>query len=208
MVYFYYIFVLAIVYNGIVPCVEYLWNQGNIVLSGNIKASWVVSYIVLYPCLGYFMHYRLDRKRIRKMLPVVWAADILSIAVSCYITYYKGVITGVLNENESQGFFGIFVVVNCVAIFITTKYLWEESEIPLWLRKIIVSVGGCTFGVYLIHAKLVGSGLFIRGIEFLRNVGINQMLAAWILCFVVLAVSYMVTFVLSKIPVVRKVVGF
>ena len=111
--YFYYIFVLAIVYNGIVPCVECLWNQGSIVLSGNIKASWVVSYIVLYPCLGYFMHHRLDRKRIRKMLPVVWAADILSIAVSCYMTYYKSVITGVLNENESQGFFGIYVVEVC-----------------------------------------------------------------------------------------------
>ena len=43
-----------------------------------------------------------------------------------------------------------FVLVNCVAIFVTCQYLNERLSMKK-IEKPIISFGGCTFGIYLLH---------------------------------------------------------
>ena len=47
--YYYYMIVLALVFRGIIPTIENLFWDRSYTLIGEIKVSWLLSYIVLYP---------------------------------------------------------------------------------------------------------------------------------------------------------------
>lgn len=149
---FLYMFFLFGVFNMLLPIIQYLLWQDRHNLNANFRLEWLCSSIFIYPCLGYFLQSRL-KKGVwnKKRLMLLWAVNIATILVSCYMTYLKAKATGECNEGASQSFHTSFVMVNCVTIFITCKYAMERIRISEWLHKLIVSAGRCTFGIYLIH---------------------------------------------------------
>lgn len=206
--YFYYMFFIAVFFAGIVPSFEYWTGQGMITLNSNLKLSWLINAAVLYPCLGYFMQNRLDVDKCRKGILPVWIFNILGIITSCYMTYYKGTITGVLQEAESQTFHSCFAMLNCVAVFITVRYLFEKIEVSFIVNKIILSLGSCTFGIYLCHAWVLKQKFYENGLYMLQSMGWNYMVVILVMCFLVMMISYILVMLLSKIPIVKKAVGF
>lgn len=205
--YFYYMILIALFFQGILPTVEFMLFQGRITLNGNLKITWLLNNAILFPCLGYFMQFRIDLDAIKKKLPALWLINIICILTSCYMTYYKGQITGVLNESNSQAFYSSYVVINCMTIFITIRYAFENREIASKLKKIILSIGSCTFGIYLWHA-LVRTLIENDIITFLNKISGHHMINACAYCLVCMAISYFIVFFLSKIPVLKKFVGF
>lgn len=203
---FYYMFGIAVFFDGILPSIEYLVNKGTITLNGNLKISWLVNQGFLYPCLGYFMQNRLDIQKYKKYLPLLWIFNVLGISASCYMTYYKGMYTALLRETT---FHSSFRVINCVVVFITIRCLFEKANLPNILNKIIISVGKCTFGIYLLHPFILEQRFFQTCSQYLlQRTGINDMAVYFMLCFITMAICYIIILLLSKIPILKKLVGF
>ena len=154
---YYYMIGLAVFYNGILPVVEYYIWQGDISLNGNLRINWIINNIVLYPCIGFFLEHKLtiERRKIKKVLYALWGLNLLCIGVSCYMTYYKAKLMGECSEGTSQTFHNSFVIVNCISVFLTVKYFFRESPILKIMEKRIISLGRCTFGIYLFHIAIM-----------------------------------------------------
>ena len=115
------------------------------------------------------------------------------------MTSYKGHVTGVLNEASSQQFHSCFALVNCACIFLTTKYTFEKFKCNQILENVISSVGGCSFGIYLFHIIILRSDLMVQFTKWLTALKVPPLLSAYLLCFVVLLISYVITLILSKV---------
>lgn len=205
--YFWYMCVIVCVFQ-VLRVIEYFFTQGEVQISDSIvKNLWFMTDVVIYPCLGYFMHHRLVIKKPKKMLSLLWGMNVIGIALSCYMTYYLGQVIGVLNEYYSQEFLNSFVILNCICIFTTAKYVFDIVEMPNWINKIILSVGKATFGIYLLH-QLVKC--YFNHYEIIPKItahGVDSMVAVILYCFGVLIITYGLTWILWKVPVVRKLIG-
>lgn len=205
---FIYMIILTVVFNGILSTLEYGLGQGNVSLNGNVKNLWALTTIVLYPSIGHYLNH-IDMNKInKKILCLFWGINIICIGLSCYLTYYKSVVTGILNEGESQSFHGTYIIINCITLFITVRYITNCVRISGMIEKIILSLGSCIFGIYLWHAWFKSLPIYDRILDKLHHTGLNYMLSIWIVCLLLMLVSYLTTLIMSKIPGVRKLVGF
>lgn len=128
----------------------------------------------------------------------------LCIIACCYMTYFRGNILGYY-DNDSQKFHNSFVLVNSVTVYCTIKYLFERIRIPKGIERIIASLGGATFGIYLLHLVIMRIPAYAKIWDFLRvRCGINYMLTAFLYCFSIMMTGYFITFVLKRLPIFRR----
>ena len=201
---YYYMFVLIVVFNGIRPIMEYLLWKGEHSLNSKLSMNWLAESIVFYPLLGYFLQHRLkDIDKKGKYICVMWVVDVITILACCYTTYVEKNIIGEYSEN----YYSSFAMINMVTIFVTIKYFYVKygAKFPKWFEKMICSIGGCTFGIYLWHVFVMGR---IKGLYDIlqNNLGLNYMIAAFCFCFVVLLISYGITWIMKKMPFLKKLV--
>ena len=95
-IYYYYMIALALVFRGIIPTIENLFWDRSYTLIGEIKVSWLLSYIVLYPCIGYFLKNKFEITK--NKLIFIWIINILGILTSCYFTCCKGISEGIARK--------------------------------------------------------------------------------------------------------------
>lgn len=203
---FLYMFALVFAFSSLLPTYQYLLWHGKINLYHHFRLNWLSSAIVIYPCLGYFLYMRLKKFWNGKRLLILWIINIAAICLSAYLTYMKADITGVLRESKSQDFHGTFVLLNCAAIFVSCQYLCQKHRFCEFAKKVIYSMGGCVFGIYLLHVWLKRT---IKG-EFynlvLEQWELNPMFTAFLFCATVFLLGYVATMALKKIPYVRRLV--
>lgn len=207
--YFYYLFVLAIVFSGILPCIHYYFWQNTALLNQSFNVKWLYSNAVLYPCLGYFLEHRLDLEEHKKSILVIWIVNVAAIMVSCYMTYYRVLITGECSESQSQTFHASFVMINCAAMYVAIKYVFSRIKLPVFAEKLIYSLGSCTFGIYLLHILVMKKWKLLYNLQdFFRNQwGLNQMLAVFLVCFCTMMIGYVMTLILKKIPFIGQLIS-
>ena len=129
--------------------------------------------------------------------------------ISALMTYYKINVTGLCNDSDSQTFHYSFAIVNCITVMITARYFFEHIKVRQCIYKVITYVGSCTFGIYLMHIIILNKWKFFQNIwEVLHSlpVHINNMLVAWIVCLIVMLICLIITGVMKKIPLLRKLV--
>ena len=204
-----YIYLVYVIFQMIIPCMQYLLFQGKHNLNGNLSVGWLTSSIVIFPLTGYFLSFRKKEFWNKKRILILWMINIVTIVLSSYLTYYRAKVTGICDERSSQTFHSTFVWMNCVAIFITCQYLNEHSHLLTRLAKPISALGGCTFGAYLMHAYILSDSKLNGCLWhiFREKFDIPSMLYAFILCGVVLIIGCIVTMILKKIPVLRRLVS-
>ena len=193
----------AVLLNGVVPCAEYLLFRGEVTLYSGLKPALMTANIVLYPCLGYYVWHRLTLKRPGRTIALLWAANVLCIAVSAGMVWFKGSVVGSMNESNTQTFLSPFAAVNCFTLLVTARAL--EARLPE--RGIVCGLGSCTFGLYLTH-------MFIRELtpvyylpSHLTAAGLNPMLACWIDIAIIAAAGLAATWLLKKVPGIRRLVS-
>lgn len=201
---FLYMAIIGIFFMAILPVSEYLLWQGEHTLNTNFRFGWITSSAVIYPCLGYYLENRMDVNKAKKYIPVLWIINIATIMISCYMTYYKATITGVCNEGNSQTFHSSFVLINVITLYITFKCLFN-NPLPYKLTSLISSIGGATFGMYLIHTIVMGLVTRSHILEFMRNtIHINYLISSFIYCLIVFIVAYGIVLIMKKIPLLKK----
>ena len=206
--YFYYVFGAAVVMNGIIPCAEYCLFKGEVTLSSYKSSLWFVINIVLYPCMGYFIHNRMKILPRKRTIAILWIANLAGVIVSCLMTNYYAVVSGTYDESIQAPFYASFVMLNSVAMFITVKAVFESVKLSRLTNTAIISLGKCTFGIYLLHVFFLETPRISDIYEMITSRGVNEMIAAWILCICIFLMCYAATLILSLIPWIRKLVGF
>lgn len=207
---FIYMLVLTLMYHGVIPVAEYIFSKGSITLNSYLKMSWLMGQMIIYPCIGYYIHNRIDINKVKlKHICGLWILNIITIMISALMTYYKINVTGLCNDSDSQTFHYSFAIVNCITVMITARYFFEHIKVRQCIQKVITYVGSCTFGIYLMHIIILNKWKFFQNIwEVLHSlpVHINNMLVAWIVCLIVMLICLIITGVMKKIPLLRKLV--
>lgn len=204
---FVYLIGLAVLFSGVIPALEFAFFEGNTTMYQELRPQWLLYQIVLYPCVGYFLEHRLGSGERKKLLPVLWIAAILGIAATGWLIGLDASRTGILTEQSAEPFFDMFVLLSCMAVYVTGKTIAESIRIPGWLKRAALSVGSCTFGIYLIHLMVLESAPMTALFAYLTGKGIPNMISCLIQCAAVMAVSYGITWILRKIPGIRMLVG-
>ena len=202
-----YLIGIAILFVGILPCFEYRLLQGKVTLNQYGKVSWLFTNIVIFPLIGYYLENVIDIKKInKKNIILVCIIALFGIAISCYMTYYKHRITGICTEVETQDFVDLFSLPICIPVYLFVKNLSNKITFPNWLNKIILSVGSCSFGIYLIHMAIIESK-FIANLfaQLTSGFGFNSMFSIWLLCILTMFICYAITFILKLIPGLNKI---
>lgn len=196
---------IVLFFSAFLPMTEYRLWQGRLHL--NINLDWMLADILFFPCLGYFLRYRMQDFWNSKRLAILWSVNTIAILISVYMTYYKAGVTGECNEVVSQDFLNSFTLINCVAIFTTCQYFFSHAEVKDWLAKGIQSIGGATFGIYLIHLFVMrviyDLGLLTTLTERLH---INHMISVLIYTAAIFIVSYLITLLMKKIPGLKRLI--
>ncbi len=86
--------------------------------------------------------------------------------------------------------------------------LLENRKIPRLLSKYIRSLGSCTFGIYLLHMIVKDQEIFTDFLNYMISLGLDKLIAVLVYVYVLMIVSWIITFILSKIPLLKKLVGF
>lgn len=75
------------------------------------------------------------------------------------------------------------------------------------LDKIIIFIGKCTMGIYLLHLivrdRIIKWGFLI----WMISIGVNSMIAVIVQSLEILVISYIFTLILGKILVIKVIVG-
>ena len=204
-----YMYVAYIVFVMIIPSVQYLLFQGRHSLNGSLSFGWLSANIVIFPLTGYFLTFRKKDFWTGKRILALWAINIVTILLSAYLTYYRAQIMGVCTEGKSQAFHSTFVLINCISVFVTCQYINEHSQFIKKLAKPITSLGGCMLGVYLLHIYIKAQPILNDCLQqiFLKQLGVPKMLYAFILCGTVFICGYVITMILKRIPILRRLVS-
>lgn len=199
-----YLFSIYFLMHCIMPVAEYL---SSIPVNSDVRIPWIGVDIFIFPLLGYFLSNLPNDFWNWKRLAALWAVNIVCIVISAELTTYNAELTGVLNEAVSQEFHKTFVITNCAAVFVSCQYLVNRISIPKRLEKCIRSLGGASFGIYLIHPFIVGSSAYYIYWNMLLSLNLFPYIDTFIFCVTIFLISYILTIIIKRIPVIRKLVS-
>lgn len=197
-----YLFFLMIVFNGIVPILFFVTCNGNHHLNYNFAVGWVLSNTLFYPLFGDYLVNRFDENWItNKKMVVMWGCNIVAIVVTIVITTLDYIHTDAFSQNYIMR----FVWLNCAAIIISLKKVFNKINVTERVARFLKEAGACTFGIYLFH------GLFLREPKF----GLWRMVSkqfdfpiivnTLINCFEIMIVGGFITAILRRIPIIKKI---
>lgn len=159
----------------LMPAVAFLIFKEKITIQGNFTFFTSVNYL-LYPIMGYFIDgASINKKSIRISI----GACVLSVAVTCFLMHFNGIITGKYDEC----FLRNLAFIHAGALFYLSKCLFELYGFRKGIIDIISGIGGLTFGIYVleyVYRKMTEPVFFFlrtiyRGLFFCHRMDFNIM---------------------------------
>ena len=199
---------LFFAYSSLLPAAEQLLWQNKYHLTDSFNFDWICSLLLFYPLLGYFLQHRAKDFWNKKRVAFLWAVNIAALILTCYMSYQKILTLDSVDTGEIETTFKLFVAVNAATIFVTFQYLASHVNINKYFQKIICSLGGCTFGIYLMHIlflyKTTAHWRFAQG--FRHWLHMNDIVSSLLACVCIFLICYAVTLLLKRIPLIKKLV--
>lgn len=190
-----------------IPLFELFVFNNQYHLNPHLSGVFLCADLFFLPLLGFFTENKIDIDRISfGKLSFIWIVNILLLLLAMYAT-------SLINANDAavinQTYIGYFSPMTAFTLYITVKKfigtkLFAERK---YIKKIILSLSSCTFGIYLIH--LMPMRLLNTNPEFwdfYASKGAILMTILWIaLSAIIFILSYVVVWILRKIPVIKKI---
>jgi surface polysaccharide O-acyltransferase-like enzyme len=164
--------------------------------SFNIELYHVTNYVG-YFVLGYYLaHFKF--KKIWENIAIT--LGVVGFILTFFLTYYsttqaKGALEEFWYEYHSPN-----VMLSAVGVFLTFKLLFSEKEIPYLLN----GISRFSFGIYLVH--LLVMKIFSNKIIGIVNSSFPSAISIPLNVLFIVTISAIITFILSKIPCLRKLV--
>ena len=156
---------------------------------------------IYYPLIGYYIEHRLDIKKFKKLdMILILILLLTNIFVASSFNYFQ-----ILRSNNSlnQTFLSSFNSINAIIVYILIKLILNKIEMPIFLKKIVNLVGGCTFGIYLIE-EFFRAKLYWRFYNFI-NILFGNMITSILSVICCIFVGTLFIFLLKKLPVIKKI---
>ena len=190
---FIYFLAIGFTTTAIIPWFSSLLNY-NFTAFINPYHVFNFSYYVLYYLLGYFLkkYINLNKKQAISLFVIAFIALNLLALYGNYMAVKMNDHIAYCSVNS------IVTIFSVIAVFLLAKTLIKNKEF-----KFITLLSNLTFGVYLIHF-VIDKTLLGYGIN--SNI-MNPILGTLIISGIVMTIGYIISFVLSKIPILKKLIG-
>lgn len=190
-----YTLIVLLIFSIVIPSIKQCYGMEWLVSITNNMGLDSGKYI-FYFLLGYYISQYKGEKNRKKIIEIIGGLALLCTSVlTTYISCNK---MGIIIENIKY-LEDIFIVGISIAIFV----IFKESKYLNIENSISVYVANRCFGIYLVHDYFVG-GLDSLG---LTTVCINPILAIPGIVIIVFALSFFVTCICRKIPVIGKYIS-
>lgn len=157
---------------------------------------------VFYPLMGWHIASKQREGKLngRTALALV-AGSAAAIGICCFMVCYKCNVLEKWDKDTSDSFHNILAFVPTVQTFYLCG-LWEQRRKPRpRLDGAITLVGGLTFGIYLLEYMCRRETLVVY--NTLEPI-LKSYLASWVWVFSVFALAGVITFMLKKVPGVKR----
>ena len=160
------------------------------------------AFLSIFPILGFYLEYKfpIQALNLRKLL-YLWILNLLTILITCCMTHFKSQITDIHIED----FHNTFVIINCIVIYITIKYICCRVNFSELISNILISVGRCTLGIYLFHISIMILMSDMGYFSFFHR-HLNHILTILMYCFLVFLIGLFLTLILKRIPVINRLI--
>ena len=143
------------------------------------------AYLILYPIK-------------RKWLPLLGLLAALGYAITAYGTY----VLTVQNDGRLDGFFYVYIAPNTVVIAIFLFVLFQQFPKVFKANKLIQKISLASMGIYLVHPIIQ---LYGRRIGF-DEYWVHPVFAVPLVWIAIFVVSFIIVWILQKIPIINKLV--
>ena len=201
---FVYLLVGHIVLVGLLPCCEYLLWEGGVTLNQSFSSVVFTTQNIFYALMGYYLERVLDEKHYSaKNILISISASLVSIIVTCLMTYYQATKIGLGEPVKQEAFFNSFICIPAITVYFLVKILSSKNKNKA-LQKVMAIFGASVFGVYLIEK--FGRALTDPVYEFLSPL-IGSFLASLVWCLATCLLSFAIIIPLKQIPIVKRFVN-
>ena len=183
-----YLLILLLIFTSILPMIRSIFGI-------KVNYSIMFSGFLIYVILGYYLNTFPISKNKRIVIYVLGIVGYLITSLGTY--FYSNYVN---NHNELfYTYLSLNVIMLSSAIFVFFKNLKIKNEKT---KKVITFLGKEYFGVYLVHGFVIG----LFHVLGLFDLDINMTLNVIILSILVFLVSLLISFIMSKIPYIKKLV--
>lgn len=182
-----YLLVLYGMFCGILPILEFYLELGSLAIS----IPFITNQVLFYPLIGYYLEENQVSFGTNKKLFVACAGLSIFSVISSSIISLKTLENG----NPTGKYFTLFGGYIAILVYLSMRDICKRISSER-LQNIVRKISQCTFGIYLLHgfAFILINDVYVGG----------RYLDAWIKVLCVFASSFMITFVLRKIPLINK----
>lgn len=151
---------------------------------------------------GYFLlgHYLVKYGINKKTEIAVYILGILAVPVTVVATYIKSLQDGAINQ-DMYAYLLPTTALTATAVFLFFKNKVSKIKVSKKAEKVILLFSKVSFGMYLVHDFVI---IFLFKTFNLTPQAVNFIAAAPVITLVVFAISFVIVFVINKIPVLNR----
>lgn len=192
-----YLICIYVIYS-LLPVIEY--NYFNLSLTNNAVPTWLLTNILVFPLIGYYIENIIDISKISfKNKIFIHSLSLAVISLSVLLTHNNFINLGY----ATQSYHSLCILLPCISIYITIKDFTNMIKLNGFTIKLIEEIGKTTFGVYLMHLVIP-----IRGelIDLLINqLQLPDIFVAFSYCILIFVACSFVTWILKKVPIIKNI---
>ena len=200
---FVYLFILVFVLESVLPFVDDLFFIHRYEMNPNLKLSWVVNYIVVYPLAGYFVQQRADRKMCFKALAWLWSLTVLWFILVIWRSYEY-----VMNWEYITTFMGYHSQLYfpmSLAFFISVRLIFESKH----RSRVLSQIAATGYGIYFAQDFFNNRGGVFAEWRFKLlnvNLGMGMWFAFLLWALIICLICGVVTWILQRLyaAIMRK----
>ena len=193
---YYYLFIIYVIYKLIMPIINQLFD-----ISLNSRLTiYLLEINIICPIIGYYCEHILDVKKISNKMKIGFTILIIATIICAGIlTTLEIQKTG---DKMVQTYLEYGEIIIAMYIFILVKSIFKDKKLPKLLSKMILTVGSCSFGIYLMETVL--RYYMLNQIILVLNPFIKTMPACIIGIACIIFVGTIITMILKKIPYIKE----
>ncbi len=201
-----YLFWLAFFFMGVYPMLE---TASPVGINNELKLTWVSANVFIYPLLGYALEQKVSKEFFTKQrLIYMWILNLVCLVVSEIAEYLlvKSQAGKDMGGYFDERFLISFCVLNAVTLYATVRYFTENVVFSDGVNAVLAEIGKDTYGIYLLHIwflwKIPALYFIYNKVEHAGVFGYH--FGILVSCAIAFICAGVVTSVLRRIPVVKK----
>lgn len=165
----------------------------------NVDVAFYIHTATIYP-FYLFLGWAISTGRLN--IPRPGGAVLLLVGTALIVTTVRyRYLNGAEVLAKLHGYSSLFVILQCAGMFALLRPADPEEKGDSLIRKLLLKIDGCSFGIYLIH--MIFLRLILRYYQFdPYEYGIWMIP---VLCLAVFAVTWLTTWIVKKLPGFRKI---